>query len=36
MVLIPAGEFWMGTPREEVEGVIDECKRLGEKGRASR
>ena len=29
MVLVPAGEFWMGSTRGEVDRAIDECKRLG-------
>jgi formylglycine-generating enzyme required for sulfatase activity len=29
MVLIPAGEFWMGSTPAEVERAKDECKKLG-------
>jgi formylglycine-generating enzyme required for sulfatase activity len=29
MVLIPAGEFWMGSPPEEISRVIDECRKQG-------
>jgi len=30
MVLVPAGEFWMGSTREEVDRVIEECKKAGQ------
>jgi formylglycine-generating enzyme required for sulfatase activity len=29
MVLVPAGEFWMGSTRAEVDRAIEECKKAG-------
>ena len=29
MVLVPAGEFWMGSTREEVDRAVEDCKKSG-------
>ncbi len=31
MVLVPAGDFWMGSDQAEVTGVVEECKNSGGK-----
>ncbi len=30
MVLVPAGEFWMGTSPEDVARLVEECRRFGD------